>query len=361
MSEKTISLREASEIVLRMANNFGSSAALSKLRQMEVGGEVPEFWKGMEDALNHSSENENQRMILMARSMTQSGFFLPLEAFFGLGFPKREFLVYADFTSGRVGDFLAQLLRLLHAQKELGLVLCVKSRLSLSKRILLNISNSFDTDLPGIELCSSIDEYLKTIIKDVNFNRKILQKAPRDLFSKLPTKSKYKNLKLFECLVIHVRGGDALFDGAFSLPSLSYYIKAIQLESPKKVILISEPDDPLKFGGAINPTPEKIKEYCIKQKIEFEHISSNDFMFDAGVMFWSEALVCSTSSFSRMLSLYSRDCKTIYMPNRYEISEEWIKDSSIKYIEAWDGFNYALWKKDLNYRISWVSSENLAK
>ena len=294
MSEKTISLSEASELVLRMANDFGPTAALSKLREMNVGGQVPDLWKGLEEALKNSAENENQRMILMARAMTKSGFFLPLESFFNLGFPRREFLIYADFSNGRVGDFLAQLLRLLHAQDELGLVLCIKSRLSNSKRNLLNISNSFDSELPGIELCSSIDQYIKDIIKGLDFNRKILQRTNRDIFSKLPKKIEYQKLNLDKSLVLHIRGGDALFDGAFVLPSLGYYIKAIELECPQKVVVICEPDNPSKYGEEKNPVPAKIKSYCKNNNIEYELISNDNFLYDAGVIFHSKSLVSSS-------------------------------------------------------------------
>jgi len=144
-----------------------------------------------------------------------------------------------------------------------------------------------------------------------------------------------------------------LFDGALTLPTLAYYKRCLDKLSPKKVVIISEPDDVSKYGSE-NPVPGKIIEYCNDVDIQCQRISGEDVFFDAGVVFWAKRVICSTSAFAQSLALFSRDCEEIYMPLPLKADQLWIQDDCIEYIDAWERFCPDKWQNDLEYRLAWV-------
>ena len=66
-------------------------------------------------------------------------------------------------------------------------------------------------------------------------------------------------------------------------------------------------------------------------------------------------IVVSTSSFARYLSLYSRDCDEIYMPNVSQQESHYLVDKSITYVQYESQLDLEKWKNDITYRLQWVS------
>ncbi len=354
MTERNLDLQTAVEFICRCANDFGSTKALNKLRGLEINdNDLPDYLRGMNAALTYSAENEKRRMIMLARAISLSGLYLPMEAWKELGFPAREFILYADLSDGRIGDTLNQLSVLLHAQEELNLVLIVKSRLSSYQRVMLCQPGGFKTDLPTIELNGTIDAYIKDIGSKVKFNRELLQKCNEDAFNKLPKEDQYNDLDIRKSVVLHIRGGDALFEGALHLPPLSYYKKSILELNPKKIIIVSEPDHLQKYGTT-NPLKDVLYKYCISKDIETTIVSTEDVYYDLGIIFWAKQVITSNSYFSKMMALYSRKCEHIYMPSFQNPMTNWYQDPSIKYIPCYDMFSIQKWQESIDYRFKWI-------
>lgn len=353
MSERILSWPDFAEHIAFIAKDLGAKEALKRLHQFQVQGEYPEYIQGFNQALTQAAENEDRRMLILSRIMAFSGFFLPIESLFELGLPKKEFLVYADLTFGRLGDSLYKLCLLLHAMNRLDLVLCVRSKFSSNKRILIHNKDVFDSDVPSIEFIPPIKEYLWKTAEMYEFSRSTLQNTTRSIFLDIPTVDKYKDLNLDESLVVHVRGGDALFEGALFLPPFSYYTNCIKKVSTNKVIVLYEPDDQFKYN-ALNPIPNKILEYCKVLNKECILISNKDANYDAGILLSARNVVASNSYFSKMIALYSRICQCMYFPSQLNNEKQWISDDSIYYIYCWQDFDHLMWTKSLEYRMNWV-------
>ncbi len=356
MSEKAQTLDEFIRFVSRAANAAGPGAALNHFENISSLENTPEFLKGLNSAFKLSADHEKAKNLLLLRALNLSGHFLPLSVFFNSGFPQKEFLIYTQFLSGRIGDILLKLAKLIHAMHHLDLVLCVDSRLSLFNNILLSSKDSFHSNLPAIELYSDLYRYLEESIEHKPFSRGYLINSSRQLFSKLPDKSEYNKFNLDRNIIVHVRGGDALFEGAIELPPLSYYTKSIDELTPEKVIILYEPDQLNKYPGS-NPVPNKLKAYCQASNIESILVSSEDVFYDAGILFWAKKIIASTSSFSQILSMFNDQCDYLRIPEKLDNQSQWLDDKSIQYVDCWLGFDDTKWHKDMNYRLAWVCGE----
>ena len=332
----------------------GASEGLRILKSISSDKEkLPDYFLGMRNGLECASENEKTRLLMLSRIMSLSGLHLPVSALFNLGLPRKEFLLYADLSTGRIGDQLFQLAQLLHAQKVLNIVLCINSKLSSANKIILLNNDSFSTDLPAVELNPSLSEYFKSICKSSVFIRKILQESSRTIFNLIPNEKSYQNLELDKVLITHIRGGDALFDGTLLLPPLRYYTECIAKEDAKKVIILTEPDFNDKYNME-NPQPRNLIDYCNKKNIEVTLISNKDVLIDAGVLYWAKRIVASNSHFSKMIPLFSRNCEKLYLPICKKDYINWCKDGAVIEHQCWEGLNPDKWK-DLDYRLNWVS------
>lgn len=330
--------------------------ALGYLDNTKFSGELPSYLKGIRDALASSKENEEQRNISLINMMNATGLEIPTEILFQLGLPKKEFILKVNLLNGRLGDKLGTLSKLIHAQREINIILCIKSPLSKSNLVILYPEkDSFNSDLPQISYSESINKFITDVALNTNFNRKLLQESSRSIFSKIPSKNEYSELDVNDSVVVHVRGGDALFEGAIPLPPLNYYLKCIKRISPNKIIIVSEPDD-LKKNGMNNPVPGLIKDYCNNVGIKYIHISTKDYIYDAGIIYWAKKVIASTSSFAQMLSIFSHDCHSLYIPTYEDISNEWMNDQCLEKVKCMDSLYNEEWAKDMNYRISWVTS-----
>ena len=196
--------------------------------------------------------------------------------------------------------------------------------------------------------------YIENTISEIPFQRSLLQNSPRTLFDKLPKKSAFKKHDLDNSLIIHVRGGDALFSGSLILPPIDYYISCIDKVSPSKVVVVSEPDNLKKYKSS-NPVPLVINQYCEKKNIKFTSISSEDILYDAGLLFRAKRIVTSTSSFSKTISLYSRDCENIFMPRFVKNDKDYFSDKSVQHVSFINEVDLESWANNLDYRLRWVS------
>ena len=137
-----------------------------------------------------------------------------------------------------------------------------------------------------------IQKYLFKFAHTLQFSRKILTDSTRTLFNRIPDRSSYRDINLDEACVVHIRGGDALFEGLRELPSLAYYAKSIKSISPKYVIIVSEPSQIDKYKLE-NPVTKELLKFCESIGIESRHISSEDVYYDAGVIFHAKRIVSS--------------------------------------------------------------------
>ena len=159
---------------------------------------------------------------------------------FELGFPRREFIVNVD-LSGRLGDTLGQLARYLHAMHSLNLVLSVKSRMSRTRRLMLSSSCKFDHDPVVIDMFPPVEDYLQSSISNMVFNRSFLSAVSTLVLEDLGSFRNSKFDRFDDLLALHVRAGDALFEGALVFPPLRYYQSAILGAGLKKVLVVAEP------------------------------------------------------------------------------------------------------------------------
>ena len=95
-----------------------------------------------EEAFAKSSISESRRLLHVAQALGDAGYYLPMDALFQIGLPRREFIVKCNLTHGRLGDGLGQMNEYIHAMKSLNLVLIVNPYGTSSKNVLLSCSQS---------------------------------------------------------------------------------------------------------------------------------------------------------------------------------------------------------------------------
>ncbi len=359
--DQRFSMQDMVGFLARIAHDQGAHAA-SKYMNANIAAEdiaKSDWLKGMNCALQYAAINERKRLLSLNQALGAAGLFLPIEALFEFGLPRKEFIINIDTTNGRIGDSLGQLASYIHAMIELNLVLIVKPRLSRSARILLHHSLLFSEDLICIGSTPPLLDYLNRVAESRPFNRAFLASQTSALFDMLPMPKHitYGTLLQNGALVIHVRAGDALFQGAIALPPLRYYLNAIIASMPNFVIVVAEPyyrqKDPFP-----NPVPALIKASCNAIGVECHIQSSDDMHLDAATLFYAQAVVASGSSFSKWLPLYGKSCISLTLPVSPGNSHEWAQDSCMHYVDCWNGFDQDKWNSDLDYRLAWVTGSS---
>ena len=348
------------EDVLREAfyscESRGPTSALRSLTERIPADKVKssEYLRALFDAYRSASAVEKSRMRRAVEDLSSFGVALPREFLFYLGVPRKEFGLRVDLLCGRLGDTLGQLAKFVHAMHALNLVLFVKSRVSLRRSVMLCCADSFDEEFgiyDGNE--GTLRDYVLEVALNQPFSLGVLRGLSSSLFSKLPAEN---GLPLAAgSLVLHVRAGDALFEGALTLPPLSYYQSAILASETKRVVVVSEPaniQDP-----CVNPVPELIQSFCESSGIECIVQSSDEMEIDAATLFYAKRVVASNSSFSKWLPLYGGSCEALMIPDTKGGGDHWVQDKCITYVDCWDGIDLEKWRESLDYRLAWVSGE----
>jgi len=341
----------------RIADDKGAAAADAYLRNNLTDDQIKsvDWLAGMKCAFQYSALNEKRRLLSASAMLGDAGFYLPMEAMFKLGFPRTEFIVNVDLSSGRFGDTLGQLASYLHAMHSLNLLLFVKSRMSSYRRVLLSKSHGFMNDLISVDLTPPINSYLRSVASNEVFDKTFLVAASPLLLQGLGSSDNLKVDIAHDVLVLHVRAGDALFLGALPLPPLSYYQSAILVSEAKRVVVVSEPANPQ--DPCVNPVPDLIQSFCESSGVEYLIQSSDELEVDAATLFYAKRVVASNSSFSKWLPLYGDSCESLTIPDSPGGGDHWVQDECITYVDCWDGFDREKWKESLDYRLAWVSAE----
>ena len=322
----------------------------------ETYGTTNEFLYGMQVAFSSATGSELRRLLHVVQALSDADIRIPMDVFFQLGLPQKEFIVKCKFTHGRLGDYLSQMAYLLHAMRELSLVLALRPYGSTSKSILLTCSDEFNSELFMIDMNTSVFEYLKNVASSVSFDRRLLFNFSSKIFCNLDQLLQQYGLKkkLEKTIVVHVRSGDGLFDGCnMFLPPLNYYLNSIEKSGLKKVLVVAEPfyekKDPFP-----SPVPGLIASACANKGIECNIQSSSLLDLDVAALFYASHVVASNSLLSTMIPLYGDSCKSLTLPDGDAC---WIHDACMTRINCWKGFNEEEWRKNLDYRIAWVSGQ----
>ena len=353
-----MNLQDLVGFLSRIADDKGAAAADAYLKNNLTEEQInsQDWLSGMRCAFQYSALNEKRRLLSAVTMLGDAGLYLPMEALFELGFPKREFIVNVDLTNGRLGDSLQQLAMHIHAMHCLNLVLFVKSRLSSYRRVLLSKSHGFMHEVASADLTPPVRDYLYSVALNEVFEKTYLHAASPFVLENITS---FDGLKVdvgHEAIVLHVRSGDALFFGKLHLPPLSYYKSAIINSNSRRVIVVSEPAHPQ--DPCVNPVPVQIKSFCTSLGIECILQSSVEIELDAATLFYAKRVVASNSSFSKWLPLYGNSCESLIIPESPNGEDQWVRDACITYINCWDGFDQEKWNDSLDYRLCWVSGES---
>jgi len=199
-------------------------------------------------------------------------------------------------------------------------------------------------------------EYLRSISANQVFDRSFLASVSSLVLEGLGSSDDLELNLDADVLILHVRGGDALFLGALTLPPLGYYQQAISSQAAQRVVVVAEPvlegRDPCE-----NPVPELIKDWCSSSGIDCVIQSSDSMEIDAATLFYAKRVVASNSSFSKWLPLYGDSCEFLTIPDSPGGGDHWVQDECITYVDCWEGFDKEKWKDSLDYRLAWVSGE----
>ena len=352
-----MSLQDLVGFLARIADDKGAAAANAYLRENFTDDQIKniDWLAGMRCAFQYSALNEKRRLLSASAMLGDAGFYLPMEAMFELGFPRTEFIVNVDLSRGRLGDTLGQLALHLHAMHSLNLVLCVKSRMSSYRRILLSKSHGFMNDLISVDLTPPINSYLRSVALNEVFDKTFLVAVSPLVLQGLGSPDDLKVDITHDVLVLHVRSGDALFLGALTLPPLSYYQQAISASGSKRIVVVSEP--PNTQDPCIDPVPGLIQTFCESLGIDCIIQSSDKMEVDAATLFYAKRVVASNSFFSKWLPLYGEYCESLIIPDLPGGGDHWEQDECITYVDCWDGFDQQKWKESLDYRLAWVSGD----
>jgi len=348
------------DMALRWCAQSGPHFALHSLNPWLAGveeSELPEQLKSLRSTLEAAALSARDFDFLFLQAMAAKGMKAPFEIFRSAGFPESSFMVRVKFNNGRLGDCLTQLAVLLHAQAVDNLMLIVNAWFSEGTHI-MTPALQFDGSLPSIDyLC--VQDYLTTRTQSNPFQRSLLQQCSRGILGRITSDCPIDNDVLADALVLHVRAGDALFDGSIALPPLHYYTHCITVSSPCSVIVLAEPPsgNPSRNGDNLDPATMGILAFCKQQGIACSVISNHDMFIDASILYRAHVVVASTSSFSKMIPLYGHSCAKLFIPS--STGHPWINDTSIEYVDCWEDFNQSLWQSDLEYRLSWVSRDTL--
>ena len=317
------------------------------------------FLAGMKEAFAKSSISESRRLLHVAQALGDAGYYLPMDALFQIGLPRREFIVKCNLTHGRLGDGLGQMNEYIHAMKSLNLVLIVNPYGTSSKNVLLSCSGEFDAELFVLDMNAPVSGYLKSEAYSCDFDRRLLARYASQLLCGLDEVAQFSWLKekLDDAIVLHVRSGDGLFVGTnMSLPPLDYYISSIKGSGCNKAVVVAEPFNNKKDPFP-SPVPSLIAAECEKLGVAGSLQSSDILGIDVAALFYAKKVVASNSAFSTMIPLYGDTCESLIIPDFPGGGNHWVQDECITYVDCWDGFDRDKWKESLDYRLAWVSGE----
>ena len=322
-------------------------------------GTTSEFLHGMKVAFSSASSSELRRSLHTIQALGDAGINIPMEALFQMGLPQKDFILKCNFTHGRLGDCMAQMAYLIHAMRELNLVLAVKPPGGTSKTVLLSCSEEFSSELFMLDMTTSASDYLNKVASSIPFDRSLLSNYSSKLLCNLKQVEVLCTLrkKLEDTIVLHVRSGDGLFHGGnMFLPPIRYYLDSIQKSGLRKVLVVAEPfykgKDPFP-----SPVPGLITSFCVKHGIECE-VQSNDLLdYDVAALFYATQVVASNSSLSKIIPLYGDSCKSLISPYPLDGGKTWFKDASITHVDCWERFDREKWRVSLDYRLAWVSGQ----
>ncbi|KZR71818.1 hypothetical protein PMIT1318_01626 [Prochlorococcus marinus str. MIT 1318] len=339
---------------------MGPEKALDKLLQFisRVNtNQIPEQLKTLKVSLELASKNKRNLDFLLFRILAAKGITFPSsEVYFSYGFPKTDFVVYANLLNGRIGDSLDQLTRLLHVQQKRNLILFVRSRIIEGGSVIVAKKEFHEGVLPSIDY-SSIRDYIYSEFSTIKFDRSILQSAPRALLGNIITSERESITSSTNTLVLHVRGGDALIEGTMRLPPLSYYKRCLEESGINAVTIVCEPDN-LNKHSCLNPVPDRIINWCKKKGVEYKLQSSTNPLLDLRLLYNATHVIASASNFSRLIPLYGSKCIKLWTPSDEDGEDSnWMNDDCIEYRNCWDKFDSNKWSTDLRYRLAWVSGE----
>lgn len=353
-------LDDALSEIFKICESRGPVSALSRLSQLVPNEMVTssEYLRALCDAYISASHSEKRRIRRSAEDLANYGIKFPRDILFSLGVPKRQFCLKINFLRGRLGDNLKYLSYYIHGMHALDLILFVKSPMSQLRYIMLSVTDTFSEEIEIFDgNDSALSDYVMEIGKGSIFSRNMLTSLSSSLFSIFPKRESLPFLD--DSLVIHVRGGDALFDGALNLPPFSYYMNLISNTSAKSVTVVAEP--PNIQDPCANPVPQLIMDYCLSSGIDCLIQSSDSLEVDAATLFYAKRVVASNSHFSQWLPLYGESCESLTMPDSPDGENHWVQDDCITYVDCWEGFDRKRWGDSLNYRISWVSGTSPSK
>ena len=322
-------------------------------------GTTSEFLHGMKVAFSSASSSELRRLLHTVQALGDAGLNIPMDILFQMGFPRKDFILKCNFTHGRLGDCMAQIAYLIHAMRELNLVLAVKPPGSPSKTVLLSCTEEFSSELFMLDMTESVSNYLNEVACSMPFDRRLLSRYSSKLLCNLKHLGELRALRkeLEDTVVLHVRSGDGLFHGGnMFLPPIRYYLDSIKRFDSKKVLVVAEPfykgKDPFP-----SPVPGLIASACAKHGIECNVQSSDLLDHDVAALFYATQVVASNSSLSKIIPLYGDSCKSLISPCPPDGGKTWFEDECTTYVDCWEGFDREKWRVSLDYRLAWVSGQ----
>ena len=360
MDTRINSLKDWRAYLSHCARSQGPSYANNKIETcLGENAYKNQFLSGMKEAFESSSVSESRRLLHVVQALGDAGYFLPMEALFQMGLPRKDFIVKCNLSHGRLGDGLNQMMYYIHAMESLNLVLIANPYGLTQKSVLLSSSCEFDADLFMIDMNTPVSDYLISEARSCSFDRNLLFKYSSQLLCGLKELKSLADLKqqLNNTVVVHIRSGDGLFLGTnMFLPPLDYYMSAIKESGCNKVIVVAEPFYEGKDPFA-SPVPSLIASECEKEGVECLIQSSDVLAADVAVLFYAKRVVASNSSLSKLVPLYGDSCESLTIPDLLSSGDQWLQDECITYIDCWQGFDKSRWKDSLDYRLAWVSGE----
>lgn len=277
------------------------------------------YIQGIITSLETQRQIDLDRIIQAFNQLERLGVSAGVASAMQMGMPLHGLFVSYTPSTGRLGDFLSQIRRLIAAKYVRNLIVSfpLPEVIASGPSLVVGGDQILSTRKPLIyELGSeqlnnfmSLDSDSSTLASDCPWILRYLPSCFFDAFTDegLPFNDAYTAL--------HLRGGDALHEADIVLyqPPLSYYLNAILSSKCSRLALVSEPDDPLL--DRVNPLRTKIFEFCTAKCIEVVEVSNDDFRLDVATLFRASQVIAGTSSLGRELSLASSSCQAIFTPS----------------------------------------------
>ena len=347
--DTTNGIEDFSKAVWKIMLNHGSFSAKAWLNQnLAVKGEEEDerlgkaFIEGMLSSLDAQGINDLERINRAFSELSRLGLILPLDTLRQFGMPSEGMFVIYSPSTGRIGDFLGQIRRLIAARYTNNLIISCQlpEEISYDKSCVIGGDTGLSTYRPFIyelsyqNLESFISPEAMQLAEQCPW---LLRYAPKSFFNRLFQKDESRTTA---AVSIHLRGGDALHneDLIYHQPPISYYLDSIIDTDARSVELVSEPDNP--YLGRINPLREKISKFCSDKGIKLE-VASEGLSDDCRRLFNSRTSICGSSALGRELALASEGCQVLYLPNERPAHERLDVTEKFNLIEKMPRITYA--------------------